>query len=95
MIHVEPGIQRLEAERLSLPGRRLRHHGPTPRARHRVQVDRVDHAAALMVLEVQLDGVAQTHTQKRPGDLAVERPVVVRRLVREPADELHGLQVER
>src|SRR5581483_5620749 len=40
------------------------------------------------------DGVVHAHADERTRHLAVERPVRIGRLVREPADELHRLELD-
>ena len=54
----------------------------------------MDHPAVLPVLEGQLDRVADPHAEERSRHLAVERPVGVGRLVGQPADQLHGLELD-
>ena len=94
VVHVEPRVERLEAEGPRLARRGLGHHGAATGTGRRVEVDRVDHPAVLVVLEGQLDGVPHADAQERPRHLAVERPVMVGRLVGEPADQLHGFQLD-
>src|SRR5262249_60171372 len=43
-----------------------------------VEIDRMDHGAVGRILEVDVDGVADTHPDERPRHLAVESPVAER-----------------
>jgi hypothetical protein len=64
------------------------------RAGHRVEVDIVHHGAVVVVLELDLDGVADAHAHERAGDLVVEGPVAIGGAVGELAGDLGGFQID-
>jgi hypothetical protein len=69
VVHVQAGIHGLERDALGLAGRDLGVLAAAEAAGDGMQVDRVDRLAALVVGEVQVDGVAFLHAQHGPGTL--------------------------
>src|SRR5262249_60026781 len=60
----------------------------------RVEIDRMDHGAVGRILEVDVDGVADTHPDERPRHLAVESPVAERGAFCEAAFDFDAEQVD-
>jgi hypothetical protein len=99
VINIEPGHQRFPGHGFLLAGIDLQRGGAAARTGRGVEIDRVNHRAVGGVLQMDVDGVADTHADERSGHLAVERPVTEGRALGQPpfdfdADEIdpHGLR---
>ena len=93
VIDVEARVERFELEGTRLTGAELSDGGPAPRAGDGVKVDRVRVAAALAILEVDLNHVSHAHPDQRSGHRAVERPERVANTICERARHLCRLEV--
>ena len=94
VIHEQARGQRLEPETLLLARIGLGGGSAAAGTGGRVEVDRVQHRAAVGVLQVDLDRVADAHAQHRARHLAVEGPVAERRALCEPRLELDRDEVD-
>ena len=81
VIDKKTGHERLEGHNLLRARIGLGKFGAAARAHGRVKIDRMDHDAVVIVLEVHFDRVADAHAQHRARHFAVESPVIVGRLV--------------
>ena len=94
VIDEQAGRQRLEGDDLLHARIGLREFGAAAGSGRGVEVDRVGHDAVFVVFQMHLDGVADANAQHRARDFAVERPIVVGRLVRQLALHLDGPQID-
>src|SRR4051812_25068180 len=94
VIDEHAGDKSLECHDLFLARPRLREVRSTTWTGGAVEVHRVIHEAVVVVLEMYLDRVADTHADEGPGYLPVERPEIVGDLIVQLSLQLDGLQVD-
>src|SRR5215831_10872445 len=86
--------KRFERDHLLLSRLGLREFGAAARTSGGMEIDRMIHEAGLVVLEMDLNRVADAHADEGAGHLAVERPEIVGDLVVQLPFELDRLQVD-
>src|SRR5262245_30345415 len=93
MVDVEAAAERFPLKGRRLVWRSLRQHRPPMRAGDGVQIDRMWKLTVMGVFQMQLDGIADSHPEKRPRHAAIEGPEFILHAVGQRQVFFDGLEL--